>query len=1158
MFMNMRYRKIYALLLMVMLTVGHTMAQVRINGSVFGGGNEAVVRKSTTVNIGGGSVEQSVYGGGNKADVLGNTSVTMLDGYVFNGIFGGGFSGSVGTFTRSTKEEDVSVYGHEPHEGCIGKPVSCADNTGTCTIVVTGGQIGPIEVATLGMKRPDAEGGPVPEGWVWGGGCGLIEDPANNPDTHFKTYVNETDVTIGGTAFILESIIGGGEFGRVLGNTHVKIQDHCQIGVGYKQVQDGKPVRYTDGAGGTDNQFIDPTVTPVTDDNALVPCSHWDYASPYLTYDPYYEKTEFASTRIGPASTSSPSDGKTWIGCVFGGGSGSYPYKTDDGTGYGWVRSAGWVEGNTLVEITGGHILTNVYGANEYTDVKGSSTVKMSGGTIGVPRTLTQIEDNPNTGNLFGGGKGDQRTYFNTFTNVGSTSVEVTGGIIYGSVYGGGEDGHVLGNAVTTIKKETGDGKVAPVIGCVGTSGDDGNVFGGGKGSVTALTAGVVSGSVDLTIQDGSILGSVYGGGQIASVGTYLVAPDNANYGKMQEDDASGTHGHITVNLTGGTIEQNVYGGCMGATADASRDVTEAFAAKLGVSKTVAVNLNQGVADNERGCAVVHDIFGCNNVNGSPQQAVSVHVHGTQHKDKTQLANTAKLGDTPAVTDAKRKGYYDVRAVYGGGNLAAYKPVGPNPTTTDDDGQHTTYATSVIIDGCGQTSIQTVYGGGNAASTPATNLTVNGTYEIEEAFGGGNGKDDLPDGSPNPGANVGYYAYSTDYDPPHSSKEERTANFAYGSGKAAVNIFGGTVHRVFGGSNTKGNVRQTAVTMLEEAGGCTFCVDEAYGGGKSAPMDAEAKLLMACIPGLSAAYGGAEAADIQSNVILNITNGTFNRVFGGNNISGTIRGSITVNIEEVGCKPIVIGELYGGGNQAGYSVYGYKQMQEGENLVWRPRESATDNTTATGGLVDVLTTPYKNPEVNVKSFTSIGAIYGGGYGESAVMVGNPTVNINVVDGDKKHYTSDEDNSTYTSGDEEVSYFDKNGFKELTLTIDGHTVTVPAHQKNAIGAINQVFGGGNAAKVIGNTNVNIGTEAEVYVVKTVGDGDAVTGLYTRSGEGTTSSPYAYADATGTADPDVTYYEKKTVKGVDIRGNVYGGGNAAEVTGATNVTIGKKNE
>ena len=150
------------------------------------------------------------------------------------------------------------------------------------------------------------------------------------------------------------------------------------------------------------------------------------------------------------------------------------------------------------------------------------------------------------------------------------------------------------------------------------------------------------------------------------------------------------------------------------------------------------------------------------------------------------------------MTDAKVKDSYDVTAVYGGGNLAAYEPAG---------GKETTNSTNVIIDGCGLTSIQTVYGGGNAASAPATNVIVNGTFEIEELFGGGNGKDDLPDGRPNPGANVGYKNYTIyekDGDdwvakdaPAYDTKEERTkegSDIVYGSGQASINVYGGTIH----------------------------------------------------------------------------------------------------------------------------------------------------------------------------------------------------------------------------------------------------------------------------------------------------------------------------------------------------------------------------
>jgi hypothetical protein len=271
-------------------------------------------------------------------------------------------------------------------------------------------------------------------------------------------------------------------------------------------------------------------------------------------------------------------------------------------------------------------------------------------------------------------------------------------------------------------------------------------------------------------------------------------------------------------------------------------------------------------------------------------------------------------------------------------------------------------------------------------------------------------------------------------------------------------------------------------------------------------------------------------------VTLTITNRTFDRVFGRNNLSGTIRGPIEVNIEDTGCRPIIIGELYGGGNQAGYSVYGYKKVA-GE---WVVRD-------ASDGVEPGLSR-FADPVVNVKSFTSIGEIYGGGFGAGATMVGNPTVNINEAVGTPDDYP--------TSGD-----FDENGFKVKTFTIDEgleteHTVTCPAHTKGKMGVINNVFGGGNAAEVRGNTLVNIGT-AEYLPLKSVVVGTTkVKGYYTRTGEGTSESPYEYNEITSddaTASEGITYYAR--VLGADIRGNVYGGGNNAPVTGNTDVVIGK---
>ena len=1151
----------------------------------------------------------------NAGIVRGNTTVLIDGGHVVHNVYGGGAMGSVGTYTFDAN----------------GKPISCAEGTGTCTVTVSGGQIGVAGAKMAGYGK----GGPDDFGHVFGAGRGEMHDPDQYPNVETCAFFNKTILNISGTAFLTGSVYGGSESGHVLGDTEVNISGG-QIGCGKNATEP------------FDNAVWADDYTPTGES---MDCASWPFTAPFAPYDPFANATgdldKYPNGKSTDGGRLEASDGHTYYGNVFGGGSGSVPYfDTTEGISK-YLSTAGSVEGKTTINITGGHIITNVYGGCEATNVKGSATITMTGGTVGVPRTVAQIIAHPNTGYIFGAGKGDQRIFFNKETNVDRTEVNIEGGRVYGSIFGGGEDGHVFQNAIVNIGKA---GEEGPTIGTWGTSYVDGNVFGGGRGfGGEALTAGNIGGSIELNIKSGKILGSVYGGGRMGSVGygLYLVDEEITEdgkkikpYGILRPDDkydgsypdpstepastyydkgrgyiviniTGGTIGNdyeyiynptdeqkaaipnttfdyqnhlqytkggnvftggmgrlyaldnttllplwpklgkckgTTLNMTGGTVKSSIYGGGeIGAVAENAtvninggtvgtkvvdpNDATKYYyfgsvfgggkgsvdnitypdgtpeADKIPISEAgttggnVAVNLNEGVAssDDAKG-AIVHQVFGCNDMNGSPKGTVTVHVYATQNADKVNISTKYD----------RKTNNYDVETVYGGGNLAAYEPEG---------GKNTTKSTKVIIDGCGLTSIKQVYGGGNAASTPATNVEVNGTYEIMELFGGGNGLDNLPDGRPNPGANVGYKNYTIyekvgdDWvakdDPAYDTKEERTAGtsaITYGTGQASINVFGGTVHRVFGGSNTKGNVRQTAVTLLDENSGCEFCVDEAYGGGKSAPMDAEAKLLMACIPGLQAAYGGAEAAAIKGNVTLNITNGTFDRVFGGNNLSGTIDGSITVNIEEVGCRPIKIGELYGGGNQAGYSVYGY-------NDDGTPKETGTKL--------------YDDPQVNVKSFTSIGKVFGGGYGSGATMVGNPTVNVNEVYG--KWYN---DNTSVVGEDAKTS----------------GNYPIPSHEKGKMGAIHTVFGGGNAAKVMGNTTVNIATQAEVYIVKQVTAGEALPeGCYTRSGAGTKASPFVYTEATGTASADVTYYEKQDVLGVDIRGNVYGGGNNAEVTG-----------
>ena len=1189
------------------VTIGDANAETAptIKGSVYGGGENGHVFQNAVVNIAKGTIgiaegetitnnngtpddtsddisysgaaypyRGNVYGGGCGTDkyytntegvanpydgngdsfnplagiVYGNATITMTGGQVVHNIYGAGAMGSVGKTVTTNNVKTTTG--------------------GTTTININGGQVG-----------VDGTHG---DGNVFGAARGDVDAISSE----YALVRKETSVSVtGGT--VKGNVYGGGELGCVgvydissdyrtftwkntvgTNNTATNSDDKntgiCNVTInGSSAVVNGNV--FGAGKGKDDTFWCEKGIAYSTDVNI----QNGTVAKNVYGGGEVGRVETDTKVKIGDgAGTANGTAAPAITGSVFGGGAGVETH------GY-----SALTRGNTTVTVEGnasvGH---SVYGGGEIAsvgkyglDTDNMPSILQGGGYCYVTvKGYATIE-----ADVFGAGEGVKSHFDSTNSDVTKRSRRMTLKSDWTTREGADRfawdylpDETEYAKYLETLALAT-----QPEVTIDGNASISGSVFGGGE-------LGLTKGSVIVNINGGTITEDVYGGGSLANTNTTsTVAKKDANGNLIYVNEVLQTeevHPTTTVNLKGGTVNRNVYGGGLGqlaqdavtgvkyseeeaaayntahnlnegdegykTTADwkvEHQDAVTAIEAK--VYGNILVELNKPTNANDDttygDCEVKRNIFGCNNLNGSPQKGVEVHIYKTVKKDES------------GTVVEKAKGSYEVEAVYGGGNMAAYEPV--DALSTDEETKASAH-TNVIIDGCGLTSILQVYGGGNAASTPATNVTVNGTYEIDEVFGGGNGKDKITINGvlkDNPGANVGFKDYSA-VESTYPTKADRqqtafTDAYVYGTGKASVNIYGGTVHRVFGGSNTKGNVRQTAVTMLEDASDCDFCVDEAYGGGKSAPMDAEAKLLMACIPGLSAAYGGAEAADIQGNVTLNITNGTFDRVFGGNNKSGTISGSITVNIEEVGCKPIIIGELYGGGNLAGYSVKGYDSDKQ-------PKETGTDL--------------YAHPQVNVKSFTSIGTIYGGGYGSSAVMVGNPTVNVSVAEGDWKDYVGE--SSRY---EEEGYTYNATGYKGETLTITDdngtHDVVVPSHDKGKIGAINNVFGGGNAAKVIGDTHVNIGTLPKVtvrsYVEKAVTVGAPVKDLYTRSGEGTVSSPYKYTE-TGASDVAVegkTYYEEKEVEkdviGVDIRGNVYGGGNNAEVTGNTNVQIGKEN-
>lgn len=973
-----------------------TVNTVTTKGGVFGGANQ---QNGPGINmyITGGLMEGGVYGGCNTQGTISN-SVTMN----ING-------GQVGT---SSNPANI-------HGGGYGAATRVSQNVD-------------ITLGTTGQTTP----GVIVYGDVYGGSAlGYV-----NGETATNTY--HTNVTMN------KGVINGSLYGGGLGNAGNAANVYGPVAV----TVNGGSVNTTsaDGSG------------------AVYGCNNINGAP------------QRAVAVVINGTDPAPSEGTYALDAVYGGGNrANYSYGTptvtvkncDNSIGYvyGGGNAAHITNGDTDVTIYGGNKIGNVFGGGNGTvsaaDVSGKTDVKIYGGTIGsvyggsntqgtIGGTINVLVNKTSScamhiDEVYGGGNMAP-------SNAGNVTIGCTGdeGEGIGDVYGGANAADITGNVSLLI---TG-GSIERVFGGNNASGNVsgdiavnidwtdpstcgynylGYVYGAGNKADYA-------GSPVVNIKNGTVSHDVFGGGLQANVGGSVTvnmlggSVEGALYGGGALAHTNTNGGTTSVNLVGGTVH-DVYGGGLGQK-KGFNDATEDIEAYVYGNVTVTLNgSNETGATND--CKVTGNIFGCNNLNGSPKGNVLVNIHKTVGTDKT--------------TGEKNNTTYDVAAVYGGGNMAAYVP--SNPETTEAKA-------TVNIYGCDDTSIQYVYGGGNAASVPASEVTVHGCYEIGYVFGGGNGRDKLPNGQDNPGANVGYYTY--EYNGQTGEVISGTQQ-PYGTGVAAVNLLGGRIHSAFGGSNTKGNVRSAAVAFLDEADDqCLLHIDDVYGGGNEAYMEGNAQIKLGCITSLAVIYGGSKKANVGGDIVLNITSGHFNRIFGGNNESGYINGSITVNIEETGCHPITIGELYGCGNQAPYIT--------------------------PAGKAD--------PTVNVKSFTSIGRIFGGGLGEGAVVTGNPTVNINEVVGKNASYSPWE-------------------YPGKTITFSEGDVTLPEHTAGAIGVIGEVFGGGNAADVIGNTTVNIGTAETVDYVSTAEEGIEV-------------------------------------KGANILGNVYGGGNNADVSGKANVVVGRK--
>lgn len=616
-------------------------------------------------------------------------------------------------------------------------------------------------------------------------------------------------------------------------------------------------------------------------------------------------------------------------------GTSTKPLKGIYGGGFGAATATG---DDVTVTIGYENTTPTVYG-----DVYGGSALGKVNDASATNPNLTKVDVKGGTvnGTVYGGGMGDGTTA--ALVN-GNVEVAVNGNVTQG-VYGGcNVNGIVKGGSTVGI-----------TAGTIGHVGDYGAAYGGGLGENTKVKGNVI---VNVNGASASITGDVYGGSAQGLV--------NCN------DSGNGVNGsaNTQVTLANGTITGNLYGGGHGLDNKAAN-----------VWGPVTVNVNGGSVAN---------VFGCNNLNGAPQSTVQVDVDETTANTMTVSnvyggGNVAAYGGTPAV---------NIKAgtvsgnVYGGGN-----------NITSDSQTNPAGVLGSNVEMTGGTVLGSIYGGCNQKGTVTSNSVVNivggiigsqnllNAGTVSQVFGGGLGESTNVNGnvtvtiSKASGDNAP--AAPTIYGDVYGGSALGMVNDA-ASDETTVHILDGTL---------------VSKTGMDANGFTTYTGGNVFGGGlgESGPDNVN----KGKVNGKVEVNIGSFTANAVPNTEGDHTGNSYSGsaviggcVYGCNNTNGSPQDMVTVNVYQtahtdgtggtpnntVDGNAYAIANVFGGGNLANYTATGKKATV---NVF------SCDNTIGrTFGGGNAAATP--NVETQIKG-GRIGQVFGGGNGEVSAANINGTV-----------------------------------------------------------------------------------------------------------------------------------------------------------------------
>ncbi len=654
-------------------------------------------------------------------------------------------------------------------------------------------------------------------------------------------------------------------------------------------------------------------------------------------------------------------------GRVFGGGKGS---TTD--------HEHGLVEGNTFVTISGtAKVLMNVYGGGEMASVgsgnlndknSGVATVTIEGGEVG------PLDGSAHNGYVFGGGKGlnDSNDAYWNFANVDSSSVVMTAGTVWGSLFGGSEDGHVIGDATLTYSGGT--------LGTNGKTSWDGNIFGGGRNYEAGNnTSGRVGGNVHVFVRGtAAVKGNVFGGGRLASVGIKRTSAENPAIVMQDGDD----HGNIYVNILGGTIglanldtitSGTVVGGCMGDTIHTPGNINQSV---LAHAKNTYVNILGG--------HVLANVYG-GSAYGTVDEDAHVEIKGGEIGVYT--VNGSDTIRTAGNVFGSGRGYAPETATNSGG-FAYYANYGVVLKDTyvyvHDSIKESSTISSPFIHGI-------VYGGGEVASvgTYYATLEAGGTTHVK-VTGGRIG--------PLDGTGLNAYVFGGSQGISGDHEEKYKYHATVGSTDIEIGENAMIDASVLGGG-AEGHVWND-VNILIKGGtigvdGVSLGAGHVYGGGgnmsesnqSAGRVGGNTHITMTAGTIKGGIYGGGYAGLVgvngngemyttdlsnHGNTLIEISNGIVGVDNGKGNVFGGGKGSETnylfgntANTDvRISGTAVIKGNVYGGGEMASVGHYTSSTLVEGTGVA---------KVTVSGGTVGAEIT---GPELVLS-----GSVFGGGLGK---------------------------------------------------------------------------------------------------------------------------------------------------------------------------------